>query len=223
MRVLLAFLAKDVRQELRTGQRLFTMAGLAVMTGFLAHYAVVPSGLREEDLASLLLWLTILFAGTLGLGRTFELEGRRGAWAAVLLTPASRPSLYLAKVASNVLLTLVLALIVVFVFGVFFGIDFIAVPMQFWTAVFLGTLGFVATGTLLSAVTVQSSLGASLLPLLLFPLMLPMVVFGATSTSRLLAGLAPGSVSGELRLLAAFALVSVAAGSVLFGKVVDEA
>ena len=222
MRVVLAFLWKDLVQEARSGQRLFTMAGFAIMTGFLAHYAVVPVGIQERDLASLLLWLTILFAGTLGLGRTFELEARQGAWSAVRLAPVSRPALYLAKVLANMVLIVALVILVSGVFGIFYGINFIGAHPLFWLAVFLGALGFVATGTLLSAVTEQSSLGATLLPLLLFPLMLPMVVFGATATSRLLAGLAPGAVQGEVRLLAAFALVAVTSGALLFGKVIDE-
>jgi len=221
-RVLLAFLWKDLVLEFRTGQRLLAVAGFAVMTGVLAHYSVAPSGIAEQDLASLLLWLAVLFSGTLGIGRTFELEGRGGAWAAVLHTPVSRPALFLAKVLSNLRLVLVLVGIVAFVFGLFFGVDFLAVPPAFWLAVGLGCTGFVATGTLLSAVTVQSSMGGTLLPLLLFPLLVPVVVFGATATSRLLAGLAASSVSGELRLLAAFALLSLVTGALLFGQVVDE-
>jgi heme exporter protein B len=86
----------------------------------------------------------------------------------------------------------------------------------------VGSLGFVAAGTLFSAITVRSTMGATLLPVLLFPLLVPVLLFGATATARSLAGTTAG-VGGELRLLTAYALVTLVLGSFLFSSVVDDA
>jgi heme exporter protein B len=86
----------------------------------------------------------------------------------------------------------------------------------------LGTLGFTALGTLFSAVTAGTTMGETLLPILIFPLLVPMVIYGVTATSGLFAGLPAGEVSGNLRMLAAFALVALAAGAGLFRFIVEE-
>ncbi len=217
-----AIVAKDIALEARTGQRFSAVVGFAVMTGLLAHYALEPNVVNPEDVTSLLVWLTIVFAGTGGIGRTFELEELNGAWDAVLHTPVSRPILFLAKVASNALLVLLLVGVVIVVIGLFFHINFFAAPAGFWLAILIGSVGFIAAGTFFSAITVRSNMGATLLPILLFPLLVPVLVFGATATARSLAGTTSG-VGGELRLLSAYAILSLVAGSLLFSSVVDDA
>lgn len=198
------------------------MVGFAVLTGVLAHYALEPNAVRADDVASLLVWLTVVFAGTGGMGRTFELEQQDGAWDALLLTPISRPLLFLAKVTANAVLVLLLVGVVLLVIGLFFRISFLSAPMGFWLAIGIGTLGFVSAGTFFSAITARSSMGGTLLPILLFPLLVPVLVFGATATARSLAGTTAG-VSGELRLLSAYAIVSLVSGALLFSSVVDDA
>lgn len=217
-----AIVRKDLTLEMRSGQRLSAVVGFAVLTGVMAHYALEPNAVRPEDVTSLLVWLTIIFAGTLGIGRTFELEELNGAWDAVLHTPVPRPALYLAKVTSNFILVLALVAVVIVVIGLFFHIDFTAAPAGFWLTLIVGSLGFVGAGTLFSAITVRSTMGATLLPVLLFPLLVPVLVFGATATARSLAGTTAG-VGGELRLLTAFALINLVLGSLLFSSVVDDA
>ena len=86
----------------------------------------------------------------------------------------------------------------------------------------LGALGFVALGTLFAAVSSGTRMGETLLPILLFPVLLPMIVFGAGATGRLLAGRPVAEVAGNIRMLAAFALMAVAAGAVLFRFVMED-
>ena len=217
-----AIVSKDFALEARSGQRFSAVVGFAVLTGVLAHYALEPNVVRPEDVTSLLVWLTIVFAGTGGIGRTFELEDLNGAWDAVLHTPVSRPVLFLAKVASNTALILILVAVVLVVVGLFFQIDFFAAPPGFWLAITIGSIGFVAAGTFFSAITVRSNMGATLLPILLFPLLVPVLVFGATATARSLAGTTAG-VAGELRLLSAYAILTLVSGALLFSSVVDDA
>jgi heme exporter protein B len=104
----------------------------------------------------------------------------------------------------------------------FFGMEIGTSPAVLGLVLALGTLGFVALGTLFAAVSSGTRMGETLLPILLFPVLLPMVVAGAGATARLLAGRPVSEVVGDIRMLAAFVLMAVAAGAVLFRFVVED-
>ena len=213
---------KDLLVELRGRERLGAMAGFTVLAGVLFNYAIDPTLVRAQDIASGLVWMTVVFGGTLGLGRTFELEAGDGAFQGVLMTPAPRDALFLGKVLSNYVIVLTVVLLVLGVFGLFFHLDWGGGLAPAVLALALGTLGFVAVGTLFSAVTSGTALGSTLLPLLLFPLPMPVVIYGTSVTGRLLAGRPVDEVEGQLRLLGAFALGAVFVGAMLFRYVVEE-
>lgn len=213
---------KDVVVEVRTRERTLSMAGFTVLVGILFNYAFDPALVRMQDVAAGLVWMTIVFGGMLGLGRTFQLEAEDGAFQGVLMSPAPKDAIYLGKVAANFLLLWVVTLLVLGVFGLFFGLDYGAHPLTLLLVMALGILGFVALGTLFSAVSSETAMGETLLPILLFPLLVPMVIYGVSATGRLLAGRPVAEVAGNVRMLAAFALVAVFAGAGLFRFVVEE-
>ena len=213
---------KDLVVEMRGRERLGAMAGFVALAGVLFNFAIDPAVVRPQDVASALAWVTVVFGGTLGIGRTFELEASDGAFQGVLMTPAPRDALYLGKVISNYVIVLLVVVLVMGVIGLFFHVDWGGRPGLTLLALALGTLGFVAIGTLFAAVTSGTALGSTLLPLLLFPLLTPVVIYGTSATGRLLAGRPVSEVEGQLRLLAAFAIGAVFAGSVLFRYVVEE-
>lgn len=213
---------KDVVLELRTRERIGAMAAFAVLVGILLNYAVDPAIVRPADVAAGFIWLTIVFGGLLGIGRTFQLEAEDGAFTGVLMSPAPRDAIFLGKVAGNFLLVLAVSLLILAVFGIFFGLDYGASPGVLVLVVALGVLGFVALGTLFSAISWGTDTGDTLLPILLFPLLVPVVIYGVSATSRLLVGRPAAEVAGNVRLLAAFALAAVAVGAGLFRFVVEE-
>ncbi|MDT8342551.1 MAG: heme exporter protein CcmB [Longimicrobiales bacterium] len=217
-----AVVRKDLLQELRTKQRLATMGGFAVLVGVLFNYSIDQAIVAPQSIAAGLIWMTLVFAGIMGVGRTFELEAEDGAFQGVLLSPIPRDALYLGKVTSNFLLVFAVVLLVLAVFGVFFQLDYGAHPGVLLAVLALGTLGFVALATLFGAVSSGTALGETLLPILVFPLLVPMVVYGASATSRLLAGRPVTEVEGNLRMLAAFALIAMVAGAGLFRFVVED-
>lgn len=222
LRQLRAVIRKDLLQELRTKQRLATMGGFAVLVGVLFNYSIDQAIIAPQDMASGLIWMTLVFAGVMGVGRTFELEAEDGAFQGVLLSPIPRDALYLGKVASNFVLVYAVVLLVLAVFGVFFQLDYGNHPGVLMAVLALGTLGFVALATLFGAVSSGTALGETLLPILVFPLLVPMVVYGVSGTSRLLAGRPVTEVEGNLRMLAAFALIAMVAGAGLFRFVVED-
>ena len=213
---------KDLLIELRSRERVGAMGGFTVLVGVLFNYAIDPTLVRPEDIASGLIWLTIVFAGTLGLGRTFELEAQDGAFQGVLMSPVPRDALFLGKVLSNYVILLVVVFIVLGVFGLFFSLDWGSNLGALVGALALGALGFVAVGTLFSAVSSGTAMGGTLLPILLFPLLVPVVIYGTSVTGRVLAGRPFAEVEGQLRILGAFALVALAVGAGLFRYVVEE-
>lgn len=213
---------KDVVLEVRTRERIGAMGAFAVLVGILFNYAFDPSLVPPQDVAAGFIWMTIVFGGLLGVGRTFQLEAEDGAFSGVLLSPAPRDAIFLGKVAANFVLVFIVALLVLGVFGLFFGLDYGAHPAALVLLLALGVLGFVALGTLFAAVSWGTTVGETLLPVLLFPLLVPMVIYGVSATGRLLAGRPIAEIAGNIRMLAAFAILSVAVGAVLFRFVVEE-
>jgi heme exporter protein B len=222
VRQVAAVVRKDLTIELRTRQRLGTMGGFAVLVGVLFNYAFDPALVRAQDIASGLIWMTLVFAGVLGVGRTFQLEAEDGAFHGVLLTPIPRDALYLGKVAANAVLVGLVVLLVLATFGLFFGLDYGNHPGALLLVLALGALGFVALATLFGAVASGTALGETLLPILIFPLLVPMVIYGVSASGRLLAGRPLVEVEGNIRMLAAFAVLALGVGAALFRFVVEE-
>ncbi|HUP52554.1 MAG TPA: heme exporter protein CcmB [Longimicrobiales bacterium] len=213
---------KDLLLELRTRERFAAMGSFAVLAGVLFNFSIDASLVRPQDVAAGLIWMTIVFDGLLGLGRTFHLEGEDGAFQGVLMSPAPKDAIFLGKAISNFVLLYAVALLVLGVFMLFFGLGLGSSPLALLLALGLGVLGFVALATLFAAVSSGTRMGETMLPILVFPLLVPMVIYGAGATGRLLAGRPVAEVAGNLRVLAAFALVALAAGAGLFRFVVED-
>ena len=216
-----AVLWKDLVVELRTRERVAAMAAFAVLVGVLFNYSVDPTVVAPRRIAGGLIWLTVIFGGLLGLARTFQMEQEDGALQGLMLSPIPRDALFLGKVAANYVLLMAVTLLVVGIFWLFFDLRIRGYGLLV-AVLALGVLGFVAVGTLFSAVSVRSTMGETLLPILVFPILVPVVVFGVSATDRVLAGRPLAEVAGNLRMLGAFALASVVVGATLFRFVVEE-
>lgn len=188
------------------------MAAFALLAGVLFHYALESLSGKSPVLVSGLVWVTVLFAGVLGIGRSYQMEAENDALEGLLLTPVSPVAIYLGKVLANYVLVLFVVVFTVGVMGLFFSVSFAALPPTFYILLAMGTLGLVAVGTIFSAVTARSSMGETLMPVLLFPLLVPVVVFGAGATGRIVAGLPPSETAGSVRLMGAYVIVGLFAG-----------
>jgi len=213
---------KDLLVEFRTYERLTAMGAFTVLVGLLFSFAIDAALVRTQDIAAALIWMTIIFGGLLGMGRTFRLEEQDGALSGILQSPIPLDALYLGKVLANFALLSVMAALVFVVFAAFFRLQFSGSVITLIGVVGFGLLGFVALTTLFSAMATRSTMGESLLPVLVFPLLIPVVRFGATATGRLFAGRPVAEVSGDLRMLAAFAIIFTVACAWLFRFVIEE-
>lgn len=222
LRQVWAVVWKDALLELRTRERLAAMGAFAVLAAVLFNYSIDTSVVRPQDIAAGLVWMTIVFGGLLGIGRTFHLEAQDDALQGVLTSPAPKDAVFLGKAFANFVLLFLVSVLVLGVFTLFFGLDLGSSLGGLLLALGLGALGFVSLGTLFSAVTAGTRMGETLLPILVFPLLVPMVIYGVGATSRLLANRPLAEIAGNLRMLAAFALAALAAGALLFRFVVED-
>ena len=217
-----AIARKDLLVEFRTLERLTAMGAFVVLIGVLFNFSIDTTVVRPQDIAAGLIWMTIIFGGMLGMGRTFSLEEQDGALTGILQSPIPLDALYLGKVLGNFVLLSVMVALVFLVFGMFFGLTFAGSLVSLVGVVASGVLGFVALTTLFSAMTTRSSMGEGLLPVLIFPLLVPVIVYGTTATNRLFAGRPFAEIDGNLRMLAAFAIGSTVVCAWLFRFVIEE-
>jgi len=180
-------LRKDLTVEVRSGEIAYTTLFFAVSCILIFAFALVREGRAPEDGAAGLLWIAIAFAGTLALGRTFERERQSETLRALLMAPTARPAVYVGKLLG------ILALLA--------GVELILVPLvallfqaramldhPFWLAAILatGTLGFASVGTLFAAMLIRARSRDVLLPVLLYPVIVPVMIAGVRGTAALL-------------------------------------
>ncbi|GIS81170.1 MAG: hypothetical protein CM1200mP14_27360 [Gammaproteobacteria bacterium] len=163
-----------------------------------------------------------MFAGLLGVGRTFHLEAEDGAFQGILMSPVPKDAIFIAKALANFVFLYIMALLVVGVFIFFFGLEVGGSFGMLTLVIALGVLAFVALGTLFTAVSTGTRMGDTLLPVLIFPLLAPVVIYGTGATSQFLAGRPVTEAEGSIRMLAAFALTAFFLGSWLFRFVVED-
>ena len=222
LRQLSALVRKDLALELRTRERIAAMGAFVVLVAILFNYAIDRTAVSMQEISAGLIWMTVVFGGMLGLGRTFQMEEEDGAFQGILLAPIPRDAVYLGKVMANFILLMVVVALVFVVFGIFFDLRFGSEPLVLTTVMLLGVLGFVAIGTLFSAISHRTTMGETLLPILVFPLLVPVVIFGVTATARLFVGRPVAEVSGNVRMLAAYANVGLVSGVVLLRYEVED-
>jgi heme exporter protein CcmB len=179
-------LRKDLTVEVRSLEIALTTLFFAVSSILVFAFALVQEGRAPDDGAAGILWIAIAFAGTLALGRTFERERQSETLRALLLAPAPRPAIYVGKLLGIVALLSGAELILVPLVAFLFQARFFAHP--FWLAAVLlsGTTGFAAVGTLFAAMLVRARSRDVLLPVLLYPITVPVIIAGVRATAGLL-------------------------------------
>jgi len=217
----LVIATKDLTIELRSKERLLSMLTFAVLVAVVFTFSLDPT-VQSRGIAGAMIWVTILFAGMLGLGRSFSLEREQDAMVGVLLTPVGRGALFFGKFLANLALLSGATLVVYLIYALFFQLSMFSAAPGLAGVTLLAIVGFLALGTLFSAIAASTRLGDTLLPIVLLPLLIPVVFFGATAVQRLLLGRPFEEIAGSVRMLAAFDLLFLFVCTTLFGKVVEE-
>lgn len=213
---------KDLLLEIRRRESLLAMFFFGTLLLFVFHFAFEIPPHKAAEMAPGLLWLAFIFTGTLGLTQLFQAERENHCLDALLLSPLDRASLYLAKVMFNLLLMLLVECVVFPLFWILFNLDsWSLLPSLFFVA-FLGTLGFCVLGTLFSAVTLKARARELLLPLVLFPLMIPVILGTVRCMEIILRGGDPEEALAWMRLLIGFDVIFLTAGFLIFDWVIES-
>lgn len=212
---------KDLLLETRRRESLVTMFFFGTLLLFVFHFAFEIPPERAAEMAPGLLWLAFLFTGTLGLTQLFQPERENHCLDALLLSPMDRAALYLAKVFFNLVLMLMVELVVLPLFWVLFNLDFWHLLPAVFMVVLLGTIGFCVLGTLFSAVTMRARARELLLPLILFPLMVPVILSTIRAMEIVLETGTLAETSAWLRLLLGFDVIFLTAGFLIFEWVIE--
>ncbi|MEI6668279.1 MAG: heme exporter protein CcmB [Acidobacteriota bacterium] len=186
LRVAWIVMRKDLTVEVRSREILYTTVFFAASCVLVFAFALVREGRPMEDAAAGILWIAIAFAGTLALGRTFERERQTETLRALMLAPSDRPAIYVGKLLGILLLLGVVELVLVPMVALLFNAPFGA--SLGWLIALLagGTLGFVSVGTLFAAMLVRARSRDVLLPVLLYPITIPIIIAGVRGTVALL-------------------------------------
>ncbi len=176
---------KDFTIEVRSREILDTTLFFAVACVLVFAFSFVREGRPMEDAAAGILWIAVAFAGTLALGRTFERERHAETLRALLMAPADRPAIYAGKLLGMLVLMASVELVVVPLVGLLFQAPIFARPLLLAALLAAGTLGFAAVGTLFAAMLVRARGRDVLLPILLYPITVPVIIAGVRGTAAL--------------------------------------
>jgi heme exporter protein B len=177
---------KDLTVEVRSREILTMTVFFAVACILMFAVSFVREGRALPDAAAGILWIAVSFAGTLALGRTFERERQNDTVRALLLAPAGRPAIYVGKLIGILALLAVTELIVVPMVGLLFQASVFAQPLLLAGLLATGTIGYCAVGTLFAAMLVRARSRDVWLPILLYPITIPVIIAGVRGTSALL-------------------------------------
>ena len=214
----ITILWKDVRYELRSKQMWTGMGLFALLVLVIFNFAF---DLRVDNAAAIApgaLWVAFVFASLLGLGRTIAAEREIGSMDRLLLCPVDRKAIYLAKLLGNMLFIGVVEIVALPIFAALFNVPLFVGALL--PIVLLSTLGIAAVGTLFSAMAAATRARELLLPILVFPLIVPIVIGAVRATGTLLAPAV--NEPPWLGLIAAFDVIFLTVSMLTFEFVVEE-
>lgn len=216
---------KDLTIERRSREVMFTVLSFGVLATLVFALSFFIDSDTSKAYGPGILWVVVLFAGTLGLQRLFEPERENDCLAGLLLSPADPRGLYAGKVMVQLAFAGLMELICVPLIFLFFDL-FELVDLQraglIALILALGTIGFALIGTLFAAMLLNTRLKEVLLPVIVYPLVTPVLIAGVQSTRALLSGEEIAEVMGWIALLGAFDLIYCAVALLIFPLMVRQ-
>ena len=220
LRATFAIVRKDLAAELRSRELFTSMLIFSLLVLLIFNFALELDPRTRTSVTAGVLWVTFTFAGTLGLNRSMAVEKDRGCMDGLLLAPVDRSAIYFGKAISNLVFMLIVEVIVLPVYSVLYNANLFQPGLLL--VIFLGSIGYVAVGTLLSAMAVQTRTRDVLLPILLFPLVVPVVIAAVKASGGILQGPEFSEIRTWINLLLVYDLIVIAISVMLFEYVVEE-
>lgn len=220
LRALWAVVWKDLAAEWRSRELLTAMLVFALLVIMIFNFALELNASARANVTSGVLWVTFAFAGTLGLNRSMATEKDRGCLDGLLLAPVDRSAIYFGKAIGNLVFMFVVEVIVLPVYSVLYNVNLFQPGLLL--VILLGSIGYVAVGTLLSTMAVQARTRDILLPILLFPLVIPVLIAAVKASGGFLQDFAWNEVQVWINLLIVYDIIFVAIAFMFFDYVVEE-
>ncbi len=220
IRQVLAIIQKDIAAELRTKESLSAMIVFALLVLVIFNFAFELQGVDITVLGAGVLWVAFTFSGILGLGRSFAAEKDKGSLEGLLLSPVDRGAIFLGKAISNFIFIAVMEAVTLPLFAILNN-----APLPWWPIIpyiLLGTIGFAGMGTLLGAVAASTRMREVMLPILLFPVSIPLLMAAVKLTSGALQGRPFSEISNWFSILVTYDVVFVVVAFLVFEYVVEE-
>jgi len=220
LRSIAAIIWKDMRAELRSREMLASMLVFALLVILIFNFALQLNVRERTTITAGVLWVTFAFAGTLGLNRSLAVEYDRGCLDGLLLTPVDRSAIYFGKAIGNLIFMLVVEAVVLPVYSLLYNQNLFHPGL--FAAILLGSIGYSAVGTLLSSMAVQTRTRDVLLPILLFPLAIPILLAAVKASSGLLQGLDMAEIWPAINLMIAYDVIFTSLAFMFFENIVEE-
>ncbi len=221
LKATLAVARKDLTAEFRSRELLSAMLVFSLLVILIFNFALELDVKERKSVTAGVLWTTFAFAGTLGLNRSMAVEKDRGCLDGLLLAPVDRSAIYFGKVISNLAFMLVVELIVLPLYYILYA------PENFFHAGFLlvillGSIGYTSVGTLLASMSVHARTRDVLLPILLFPVAIPVLLSAVQASNGFLTGAEMSEIWPPLNLLIVYDVIFTAVAYMVFDNVVEE-
>ncbi len=215
-----AIVWKDLVAELRSRELLTAMLVFALLVILIFNFALELDAVTRRAATPGILWATFAFAGTLGLNRSMALEKDRGCLDGLLLAPVDRSAIYFGKLVSNLAFMLIVEAVVLPVYSLLYSTNLFNPGLI--AVILLGSVGYIAVGTLLSAMAVQTRTRDVMLPILLFPVVLPILIAAVKASSGFLQGTTLPEIMPYINLLIVYDVIFTAFAYMVFDYIVEE-
>ena len=229
MKSITLILRKDLLTEWRSRQIFPTMFVFSLLLVLVFSVAFEFRSQIAPRTVSALVWITFIFSGLLALGRSFSLERENNALLFLLMTPVRRSHIYLGKLLSNVIVVLVSEIFILPLFILFFlpgtgdaELSLVGTFLPLLGVTVLGTVGFVSLGTFFSSMALSTRLREMMLPMLVFPLSIPVVITSVGICASILEGRPAGHYAFSLQVLVSFDIIFVLLCSLLFEYLMED-
>jgi len=213
---------KDILSEFRSRETISSMLIFCLIVVVVFNFMFEPGSTLVREMVPGILWVAITFAGILGLNRSFIYEVDQGCLLGLLLCPVDHYMLYLGKMLGNFFFMVIMEVVIIPLMNIMFNLNILTILLPLGLILFLGTLGFAAVGTLLSAISVNTRAREILLPILLFPIAIPVLLAAVKATSTLMNSGTIAETQSWIKILAGFDIIFMVISSLLFEYVVKD-
>ncbi len=211
---------KDILSEMRTREIVSSVLVFAILVMVIFNFAFGSRQQTIDLVAPGILWVTFAFAGVLSLNRSFILEKEENCLEGLMACPVSREVIYVGKMLGSLLFLLLVEAMVLPIFALLFNVAVFS--LQLVAITFLTTLGFVAVGTLFSALAVNTKAREMVLPILFLPIVVPIIIAAVSASGLALSGEPWSSLSSWLAIIVAFDVIFLVASFLVFTFVIEE-